>query len=63
MIVIGSRQHYDDLYHHLLDNESWSTLVEEAHSTSCNKPDWSDDEHVDCMLWPGKRTYKRLMDR
>jgi len=63
MIVIGSRQHYDDLYNHLLDNESWSTLVEEAHSTSCNKPDWSDDEHVDCMLWPGKRTYKWLMDR
>ena len=63
IVVIGSRQHYDDLYHHLLDNESWSTLVEEAHNTNCNKPDWSDDEHLECMLWPGKRTYKWLMDR
>jgi hypothetical protein len=29
IIVIGSRQHYDDLYSHLLDNESWQTLVKE----------------------------------
>ena len=63
MVVIGSRQHYDDLYSHLLDNESWTTTVEEAHDTACNLPDWNEDEHVDCMLWSGKRTYKWLMDR
>ena len=63
MVVIGSRQHYDDLYSHLLDNESWKTIVEEAHDTACNKPDWNEDEHKDCMLWSGKRTYKWLMDR
>ena len=34
MVVIGSRQHYDDLYSHLLDNESWLTIVEEAHDTA-----------------------------
>ena len=63
MVVIGSRQHYDDLYSHLLDNESWKTIVEEAHDTACNLPDWNEDEHVDCMLWSSKRTYKWLMDR
>ena len=63
MVVIGSRQHYDDLYSHLLDNESWKTIVEEAHDTACNLPDWNEDEHLDCMLWSGKRTYKWLMDR
>ena len=63
IVVIGSRQHYDDLYSHLLDNDSWSTIVEEAHDTGCTLPDWSDDEHLDCMLWTGKRTYKWLMDR
>jgi hypothetical protein len=63
MIVIGSRQHYDDLYSHLVDNESWKTLVEEAHDSGCTLPDWNEEEHVDCMLWAGKRTYKWLMDR
>tara|TARA_Y100000592_G_scaffold75844_1_gene118613 strand:+ start:1409 stop:3325 length:1917 start_codon:yes stop_codon:yes gene_type:complete len=63
IIVIGSRQHYDDLYSHLLDNESWKTLVEEAHDTSCNIADWDEKAHTECMLWTGKRTYKWLMDR
>ena len=63
MVVIGSRQHYDDLYSHLLENESWKTIVEEAHDAACTLPDWNEDEHVDCMLWGGKRTYKWLMDR
>ena len=63
MVVIGSRQHYDDLYLHLLENESWKTIVEEAHDTGCNLPDWEEDKHQDCMLWQGKRTYKWLMDR
>ena len=63
MVVIGSRQHYDDLYSHLLENESWITTVEEAHDTSCNLPDWDEAEHQECMLWKSKRTYKWLMDR
>ena len=63
MVVIGSRQHYDDLYSHLLENQSWKTIVEEAHDTACTLPDWNEEEHLDCMLWTGKRTYKWLMDR
>ena len=63
LVVIGSRQHYDDLYSHLLENESWKTTVEEAHDTTCSLPDWNEDEHKECMLWTGKRTYKWLMDR
>ena len=63
MIVIGSRQHYDDLYSHLLDNESWKTIVEEAHDTGCTLPDFAEEEHKKCMLWEGKRSYKWLMDR
>ena len=42
IVVIGSRQHHDDLYSHLLDNDSWSTIVEEAHDTGCTLPDWSE---------------------
>ncbi len=62
MVVIGSRQHYDDLYSHLLDNESWSTTVEQAHDIECTLPEDVDD-HSKCMLWASKRTHKWLMDR
>ncbi len=63
MVVIGSRQHYDDLYSHLVDNESWKTIVEEAHDSMCMKPELEEDDHTDCMLWEGKRTFKWLMNR
>jgi hypothetical protein len=63
LVVIGSRQHYDDLYSHLLDNEGWKTIVEEAHDTGCTLPEWDDIKHQDCMLWASKRTYKWLMGR
>ena len=63
MVVIGSRQHYDDLYSHLLENESWKTIVEEAHDTGCTIADFEEQEHVDCMLWASKRSFKWLMDR
>ena len=63
LVVIGSRQHWDDLYSHLLENESWETTVEEAHDTACKLPEWEEKEHVECMLWGSKRTYKWLMDR
>ena len=63
MVVIGSRQHYDDIYSHLLENESWTTTVEEAHDSGCVKTDWNEKDHQKCMLWSSKRTYKWLMDR
>ena len=63
VVVIGSRQHSDDLYHHLLSNESFMTIVETAHNITCNLPDHLEEEHQECMLWPGKRTYKWLMSR
>jgi len=62
MVVIGSRQHYDDLYSHLVDNESWSTTVEQAHDIECTLPE-DIDNHSECMLWASKRTHKWLMDR
>ena len=63
VVVIGSRQHSDDLYHHLLGNESFTTIVETAHDMACTIPDHFIEEHTNCMLWPGKRTFKWLMSR
>jgi hypothetical protein len=63
MVLIGSRQHPDDLYSALLENEAWETIVEEAHDSMCIKPELEEDDHTDCMLWEGKRTFKWLMNR
>ena len=63
MVVIGSRQHSDDLYSALLENEAWETIVEEAHDSMCTIPEFEEKEHNDCMLWADKRTFKWLMDR
>jgi len=63
MVIIGSRQHPDDLYSALLDNEAWETIVEEAHDSMCTIPEINEEEHIDCMLWSDKRTFKWLMNR
>ena len=63
VVVIGSRQHSDDLYHHLLANESFESIVESAHDVTCGIEEHFVDEHVDCLLWPSKRSYKWLMSR
>ena len=63
MVVIGSRQHQDDLYSALLENEAWETIVEEAHDSMCVIPEFDEDDHKDCMLWEDKRSFKWLMNR
>ena len=63
VIVIGSRQHPDDLYNHLLESDNFTSIVETAHSLECQIPEHLEEEHVDCMLWSNKRSYKWLMSR
>ena len=63
VIVIGSRQHPDDLYNHLLESDNFISIVETAHELDCQIPEHLEEEHTDCMLWPGKRTFKWLMSR
>jgi len=63
--VIGSRQHPDDLYGHLLESPAWESIVETAHDESvCIGVDEVDIKaHVDCMLWPDRHSYEWLMDQ
>ena len=63
IVVIGSRQHPEDLYNFLLENPEMTTIVEEAHSTECVLPENEIELHEDCMLWGGKRSYKWLLSR
>ena len=63
VVVIGSRQHPEDLYNFLLENPEMTTIVEEAHSTECVLPENEIELHTDCMLWAGKRSYKWLLSR
>jgi hypothetical protein len=61
VVVIGSRQHPDDLYGHLIDNDEWDTIVEEAHDSACDLDPLDEDIHTGCMLFPEKRSYPWLM--
>ena len=63
IVIIGSRQHPEDLYNFLLENPQMHKIVEEAHSTECVKPETEFEEHTDCMLWASKRSYKWLYSR
>ena len=63
IVIIGSRQHPEDLYNFLLENPQMHKIVEEAHSTECVKPETEFEEHTDCMLWESKRSYKWLYSR
>ena len=63
IVIIGSRQHPEDLYNFLLENPQMHKIVEEAHSTECVKPETEFGEHTDCMLWASKRSYKWLYSR
>jgi len=60
MILIGSRQHREDLYGALLESDEWNHIIESAHDPLCEKNEDIDKLHVDCVLWPEKRTYRWL---
>ena len=63
VIVIGSRQHPDDLYNHLLESDNFTTIVETAHAIDCQIPEHDEADHIECMLWSNKRSFKWLMSR
>lgn len=61
--VIGSRAHYDDLYHYLLLDPEWEVEVNAAHDPDCILDPLDEDIHVDCMMWPDVRTYAWLQQK
>ena len=62
-VYIGSRQHPDDLLQHLIDSEEWNVIVETAHAWDCELPVNDEEAHQDCVLWPGVRSYRYLMQK
>jgi len=63
MVVIGSRQHLDDLYSANLDDPNFFNIVNSAHDPMCNLDAYNDSLHVDCMLFPSLRTYRWLASK
>lgn len=63
LIVIGSRQHIDDLYGYNLEDGNFRTIVNSAHSPDCVKDESRYSEHVECMLFPQIRSYRWLMSK
>ena len=62
-VIIGSRQHPDDLYGYLLEDPAWATIVDSAHNELCAIPTDRPDQHTECMLFPELRSYKWLMSK
>jgi hypothetical protein len=63
VVVIGSRQHIDDLYSVNLKSDLWHTIVESAHDPVCPHPKGEIELHVDCMLWPERHPYSWLLEQ
>jgi len=63
VVVIGSRQHPDDLYGYLLDNVEWRILVERAHNPECGLPEMDEEVHIDCMMFPELNPYRWLQSQ
>ena len=61
IVVIGSRQHPDDLYNSLIDNDEWHKIIESAHSLDIPIESGEPKDHKKHMLWSSKRSYKWLM--
>ena len=59
LFVIGSRQHADDLYSYLLENDEYHATVEQAHDPACSIEGY--DGHWDCLLFPEVRSYRWLI--
>ena len=63
IVVIGSRQHPDDLYNSLIDNVEWEKIINSAHSLDIPIDSGEPKEHKKHMLWASKRSYKWLMSQ
>lgn len=62
-MVIGSRQHYDDLYGYNLEDPNFRSVVNSAHDPACEIPEDSPALHVECMLFPELRSFRWLMTK
>jgi hypothetical protein len=62
-IFIGSRQHPDDLAGHLIESDAWQTIIETAHSETCEISELEVAAHVECMLWPTRHNFRWLMEQ
>ncbi len=62
-VVIGSRQHHDDLYGYNIDNPNFRNVTEAAHNEACIRDPFDLSVHVSCMLFPELRSYRWLMSK
>jgi hypothetical protein len=66
MVVIGSRQHYDDIYSTLLADEGNARVVDAAHNEAACRgehPDPGPGAVSNCLLFPELRSFESLQDR
>ena len=56
-VVTGSRQHYDDWYGYVLEDDQWTHIVEKAHQP-CEADERDMTAHDEHMLVPELRSYR-----
>lgn len=65
-VNICSRQHPEDLAHHLIDSASkqgWEVTIHAAHDEGCGHDPEVFEDHRDCVLFPEVRSYRWLMEK
>jgi hypothetical protein len=63
LVVIGSRQHLDDIYSANLEDDNFHCITNAAHDPDCAIDPHDVPKHVDCMFFPELRSYKWLMTK
>jgi len=63
LVVIGSRQHLDDIYNSNLKDPNFYNIVNSAHDPDCPLDPYNEKLHKACMLFPALRTYRWLMTK
>lgn len=62
-LIIGSRQHPDDVYGYVIEDPEWETIVDSAHDEDCALDPADENIHIDCMLFPEVRSYRWLQSK
>lgn len=63
MFLIGSRQHYDDLYGYNIEDPNFRVVINSAHDPDCIIPEENIAAHDECVLFPQLRSFRWLMSK
>lgn len=65
MAVIGTRQHVDDIYSHIIrqSDRLWTKRIYQIHDPACLIPDDEPEKHVDCVFNHARYPYWFILEQ